>query len=90
MLNALWIFFLHPPLPFFGGDFPGFPPHLQWEGTAVLGPILLEENILEVELPAKPAVLIQTRGAISASEGANLATALNFYAQPSLDCRCRS
>lgn len=70
MLNALWIFFLHPPhFYLFFLDFAGFPPHLQWEGTAALGPILLEENILEVELPAKPAVLIQTRGATSAGEG---------------------
>lgn len=61
-------------------DFAGFPPHLHWEGTAALGPILLEENILEVELPAKPAVLIQKRGATSAGVGggADLATALNF------------
>lgn len=53
-------------------DFAGFPLHLQWEGTAALGPILLEENILEVELPAKPAVRIQTHGAASAGEEGGL------------------
>ncbi|XP_070711812.1 zona pellucida sperm-binding protein 3-like [Pempheris klunzingeri] len=44
----------------------GLPPDLQWAGTAALGPILLEESILQEELTElsellpEPATLLQT------------------------------
>ncbi|XP_070786738.1 zona pellucida sperm-binding protein 3-like [Enoplosus armatus] len=45
----------------------GLPPEVHWEGTAALGPILLEENILQEELTElaelfpEPASLLQTQ-----------------------------
>ncbi|XP_071320683.1 zona pellucida sperm-binding protein 3-like [Trachinotus anak] len=39
----------------------GLPSDLQWEGTAALGPILLEELTEVSELPPEPILLLQTR-----------------------------
>lgn len=50
----------------------GLSPDLQWEGTAALGPILLEENILQNELtelskfPPESSFLLHTREVIQA------------------------
>ncbi|XP_040888564.1 zona pellucida sperm-binding protein 3-like [Toxotes jaculatrix] len=57
----------------------GLPLDLQWEGTAALGPILLEENILleeltEVsELPSEPVSLLQTHKVIQAASYPSIA-----------------
>lgn len=51
----------------------GLPPDQRWEGTAVLGPILLEENILQEELTEllpEPASLLQTHEVTGAGKKA--------------------
>ncbi|XP_010738843.3 zona pellucida sperm-binding protein 3 [Larimichthys crocea] len=51
----------------------GLLPNLQWEGMAALGPILLEENILEQELLPEPAALHQTHEVTRAASYSSIA-----------------
>lgn len=60
--SSLFFFFfslLHASSLIFGLE-DGLPPDLQWEGTAALGPILLEEMMEVLEPPPQPLSLLQT------------------------------
>ncbi|XP_038574811.1 zona pellucida sperm-binding protein 3-like isoform X1 [Micropterus salmoides] len=80
----------------------GLPPDQRWEGTAVLGPILLEENILQEELTEllpEPASLLQTHEVTGAAlyssiallcgVGAALAVVLLVFMGAVIFCRLR-
>ncbi|XP_019962141.2 zona pellucida sperm-binding protein 3-like [Paralichthys olivaceus] len=60
----------------------GLPPELQWEGSASLGPILLEENVLEEvsELPPEPLPLLHTQEVTQ--------TDTTISSHPSIDLLC--
>lgn len=59
-----------------------FGQQVELEGTASLGPITLEESVLEVELPSKPAPLRETQETSPAGETTRLMSKLKLKPLP--------